>query len=250
MSTMRVERLAHRIDRRLVGPLLIAPAPPARRRDRRGFGDAGDLDGEHAVEHDGLSPDRILQPLDADHARLGRRHGRRCSIRCKASRIDNSSVSWVMSMKERDRAACLGAGARCTMLSIEIFSSARMRGDGRDRARPVIELERDIIAAVMRAFGGARRYLRSSFAGTPKDRPQIAARDVDDIGKTADAVGCAPAPRPSSIRSPAKSPLHHDRIEDAVGIGNRRSLGHQRRMHALLDAFLHVATATPSSLIL
>ena len=47
----RIERLAHGIDRRLVGRLLIAPAPPARRGDRRGFGDAGDLDGEHAVEH-------------------------------------------------------------------------------------------------------------------------------------------------------------------------------------------------------
>ena len=38
----------------------------------------------------------------------------------------------------RGGARPVAAGPRCTMLSIEIFSSASMRGDRRDRARPVI----------------------------------------------------------------------------------------------------------------
>ena len=61
----RIERLAHGIDRRPVRELLIAPAPPASCSDGRRFGDAGNLDGEHSVEHQVL---RKSHTFDADRA--------------------------------------------------------------------------------------------------------------------------------------------------------------------------------------
>ena len=44
-----VQRLAHGIDRRLVGRLLVAAPGKPRRRDRRRLGDPRDLDGEASV---------------------------------------------------------------------------------------------------------------------------------------------------------------------------------------------------------
>src|SRR5579871_5060149 len=46
----RVEFAAHGIDRRLVRRLLVAAAPEPRRRHRRAFGDANELDRKHALD--------------------------------------------------------------------------------------------------------------------------------------------------------------------------------------------------------
>ena len=47
----RVERGAHRLDRGMIGRLLVAAADQLRGRDRRRLGDPHHFEHEHAIEH-------------------------------------------------------------------------------------------------------------------------------------------------------------------------------------------------------
>ena len=72
LDVEQVELRAHRVDRGLVGGLLVAAADQLRRRDRRGLGDPGEAQRQHAVGED-VSSDIGIPALVAIRAAASRR---------------------------------------------------------------------------------------------------------------------------------------------------------------------------------
>ena len=73
-------------------------------------------------------------------------------------------------------------------------------------------------------------------AGTPNAGPMEPRAMSTMSAMTADAVGAAPAPRPSKKIGTGRAGIRHDRVEGAVDVGKRRARSHHGRLHALIDA--------------
>ncbi len=76
LDVEQVELGAHRVDRRLIGRLLVALAHELRRRDRGRLRHAGEAQRQHAVGEDRITSDMACPPLGRAAARASRRSGR------------------------------------------------------------------------------------------------------------------------------------------------------------------------------
>ena len=119
-----VEHEAHRVDRGAVGLLLLAPADPAGRGERRRFGDADELEGEVAVGGGAHAPPTLLgRGASADlrnvdgSSRLPWPAGRKTICGGASLRICSASNWRLRSVSELARSRCACAWPRARSIS-------------------------------------------------------------------------------------------------------------------------------------
>ena len=128
-----------------------------------------------------------------------------------------SRTSWVIE-HDRDRLRP-GCGRAAATISNDTPSSRRDGGDVGDHAGPVHHHQPEgSRRRGARPIGTARASRSSWSAATPQVPAPSAGRAPGRSGRRRrpEAVGPAPAPRPSSITRPAAVAFHHHRVEHAV----------------------------------
>ena len=133
-----------------------------------------------------------------------------------------------------------GARRRCTIDSSEIAGVGHALRDRREGARPVVDRQADVVAALMRAdrrlavgLEVRRRAAESADA--------VAAGDVGDVAHHRGGGRVAAGAGPDSISWPTKSASTATALVTPSMRAIGRGLRHHRRVDALLDARLGAA---------